>query len=79
MDVQFFSQQIWLILRSSLNGRGRGGGGGGTVFLTESRWVNPQFCAQPSTYPEAEFLDEIQTKVLKGFLLAIQSHLYSFA
>jgi hypothetical protein len=28
--------------------------------------------------PEAEFLDEIQTKVLRVFLLAIQSHLYSF-
>ncbi len=28
---------------------------------------------------EAEFLDEIQTKVLRVFLLAIQSHLYSFA
>jgi hypothetical protein len=32
-----------------------------------------------TTSPEAEFLDEIQTKVLKVFLLAIQSHLYSFA
>jgi len=30
-------------------------------------------------YTEAEFLDEIQTKVLRVFLLAIQSHLYSFA
>jgi hypothetical protein len=30
--------------------------------------------------PEAEFLDKIQTKVLiRVFLLAIQSHLYSFA
>jgi hypothetical protein len=28
---------------------------------------------------EAEFLDEIQTKDLRIFLLAIQSHLYSFA
>jgi hypothetical protein len=28
---------------------------------------------------EAEFLDEIQTKVLRVFLLAIRSHLYSFA
>ncbi len=28
---------------------------------------------------EAEFLDEIQTKVLRVFLLAIQSHLYIFA
>jgi hypothetical protein len=30
-------------------------------------------------YPEAEFLDEIQTKVLKVFLPAIHSHPYSFA
>ncbi len=29
--------------------------------------------------PKAKFLDEIQTKVLKVFLLVIQSHLYSFA
>jgi hypothetical protein len=28
---------------------------------------------------EAEFLDEIQTKILRVFLLAIHSHLYSFA
>jgi hypothetical protein len=30
-------------------------------------------------YNEAKFLDEIQTKDLRVFLLAIQSHLYSFA
>ncbi len=29
--------------------------------------------------PEAEFLDETQTKDLRVFLLAIHSHLYSFA
>ncbi len=29
--------------------------------------------------PEAEFFDEIQTKVFRVFFLAIQSHLYSFA
>jgi hypothetical protein len=28
--------------------------------------------------PEAEFFDEIQTKVLRVFLLAILSHIYSF-
>jgi hypothetical protein len=28
---------------------------------------------------EAEFLDEIQTKVFRVFILAINSHLYSFA
>jgi hypothetical protein len=29
--------------------------------------------------PEAEFLDESKTKVLRVFLLTIHSHLYSFA
>jgi hypothetical protein len=29
--------------------------------------------------PEAAFWDEFQTKVLRVFFLAIQSHLYSFA
>jgi hypothetical protein len=33
----------------------------------------------PPPSPEAEFLDEIQTKALRVFLLAIHSHLYSFA
>jgi hypothetical protein len=32
-----------------------------------------------SDYTEAEFLDEIQTEVLRVFLLAFHSHLYSFA
>ncbi len=32
-----------------------------------------------SSLPEAEFLDEIQTKVLRVFLLAIYSQLHSFA
>jgi hypothetical protein len=29
--------------------------------------------------PEGELLDEIQTKVIRVFLLAIHSHIYSFA
>jgi hypothetical protein len=33
----------------------------------------------PNSCVEAEFLDEIQTKVLRVFILAIHSHLYSFA
>ncbi len=32
-----------------------------------------------ATPTEAEFMDEIQTKVLIVFLLVIHSHLYSFA
>jgi hypothetical protein len=35
--------------------------------------------AMPKTSTEAEFLDEIQTKVLRVFLLVIHSHLYNFA
>jgi hypothetical protein len=31
------------------------------------------------SWPEAEFFDENRTKVLRVFLLAIHSHLYSFA
>jgi hypothetical protein len=30
-------------------------------------------------YTEAKFLDEIHTKILRFFLLAIHSHFYSFA
>jgi hypothetical protein len=33
----------------------------------------------PLAHTEAEFLDEIQTKNIRVFLLAIRSHLYSFA
>jgi hypothetical protein len=35
--------------------------------------------SEKKTRHEAEILDEIQTKVLRVFLLPIQSHLYSFA
>jgi hypothetical protein len=36
-------------------------------------------CEYANKESEAEFLDEIQTKVSRVFLLAIHSHLYSFA
>jgi hypothetical protein len=41
----------------------------------------PALCGvyQRHTSTEAEFLDDIQTKILRVFLLAIHSHLYSFA
>ena len=32
-----------------------------------------------NSWSEAEFLEEIQTKIFRVFLLAIHSHLYSFA
>jgi hypothetical protein len=36
------------------------------------------FCTSYRVWHEAEFYDEIQTKVLRVFFLAIHSHLYSF-
>jgi hypothetical protein len=44
-----------------------------TPHLTSS----PQFV--DARWAEVKFLDEIQTKVLRVFLLAIQNHLHSFA
>jgi hypothetical protein len=43
-------------------------------------WTLPPMPSLPNPlhFPEAEFLDEIQTKVLRVSLLAIHSHLYSF-
>jgi hypothetical protein len=38
-----------------------------------------RFLSVSSDYQKAEFLDEMQIKVLRVFLLAIQSHLCSFA
>ncbi len=43
------------------------------IFHSSRNTVHQQAC------PEAEFLEEIQTKVLRVFLLAIHSHFYSFA
>jgi hypothetical protein len=40
--------------------------------------VNRYSPVQNNEYPEAKFLYEIPTKVLRVFLLAIHSHLYSF-
>jgi hypothetical protein len=37
------------------------------------------FCFFVTSNPAAEFLDEIQTKVLRVFMLAIHIHVYSFA
>jgi hypothetical protein len=42
-----------------------------TIFLSRSQGG--------CVHSEAEFLDDIQTKVFRVFLLAIHSHLYSFA
>jgi hypothetical protein len=49
----------------------RGGGGGDKKRERRGK-------EQGGRDPEAEFLDEIQTKVLKVLLLAIDSHLYRF-
>jgi hypothetical protein len=43
-------------------------------------WVKLSFLIPlKAVKPEAKFLDEIRTKVLRVFLLVIHSHLYSFA
>ncbi len=41
--------------------------------------VHGEVRTQPTSCPETKFLDEIQTKILRVFLLAINCHLYSFA
>jgi len=47
---------------------------------TEATSKKPtHFCTSYKVWHEAEFLGEIQTKVLLVFFLAIHSHLYSFA
>jgi hypothetical protein len=50
-----------------------------TAYSTEKELKVFQFSFSLTGDPEAEFLDEIQTKVLRVFLLAIQSHLNSSA
>ncbi len=45
------------------------------MIPTTSWWIG----GSGGLSPEAEFLDDIQTKFLRVFLLAVQSHLYSFA
>jgi hypothetical protein len=45
-------------------------------YRSDTATLNTQ---QVNLSQEAEFLDEIQTKVLRIFLLVIHSHLYSFA
>jgi hypothetical protein len=38
--------------------------------------IPPGYAPAPSPSPEVEFLEEIQTEVLRVFLLAIHRHLY---
>jgi hypothetical protein len=62
--------------------RGLGGGGmvgGGALFPSEMRvthYILYRAVGQKVCTAEAEFLDEIWTKVLRVFLLVINSHLY---
>ncbi len=53
----------------------------GCTLYTLCTLYTVQSCVVPAMrgWPEAEFLDEIQTQVLRVFLLAIHSHLCSFA
>jgi hypothetical protein len=48
------------------------------LILTRRPDVTQQRGHGRLTRSEVKFLDEIQTKVLRVFLLAIHSHLYSF-
>jgi hypothetical protein len=47
------------------------------LFLTV--WINTESLKQQKTFTEVEFLNEIQIKVFRVFLLAIHSHQYSCA
>ncbi len=47
--------------------------------MIESKIVKNLVRHGKKTLPEAEFSDEIQTKVLRVFLLDIHRHLYSFS
>jgi hypothetical protein len=51
------------------------------IFKTETETflIPSPFEASYTVCKEAEFLDEINTEVFRIFLLAIHSHLYSFA
>ncbi len=53
-----------------------GGGGGLSNTIQQKEQILPGFSLNHN--PEAEFLEEIQTKVLRLFLLAIHSHNYRF-
>ncbi len=51
-----------------------------TIYTENDRLDIGESCAVlRKPFLEAEFMDEIQTKVLRVFLLTIHSHLYSFA
>jgi hypothetical protein len=49
------------------------------IFSVLSVLTLLQYILRHLLSPEAEFLEEIQTKVLRIFLLVIHSHLYNFA
>ncbi len=50
-----------------------------SLYSISTLYVLCDFCHVEQDLPEAEFLDEIQTKFLRVFLLVIHSHLQSFA
>jgi hypothetical protein len=53
--------------------------GSGERLAAVSTWIQGNWLQNKTVAPEAEFLDEIQTKVFRVFLLVIHSHLYNFA
>jgi hypothetical protein len=54
-------------------------GGGEACKVASSGTFEPQQDDKHRMHPEDEFLNEIQTNVLRVFLLVIHSLLYSFA
>ena len=57
------------------------------IQVQEEKFIREHYCGVQQeaddsyckTNPEAEFLDKIQTKVFRVFLLVIHGHLYIFA
>ncbi len=65
-----------VVKKSGLYGRGEGSLVNKVAVQTSFRRIVNSGRFQTK---EAEFLDEIQTKVFRVFLLAVNSHIYSFA
>jgi hypothetical protein len=69
LKIRQYQKRQWLLLKSQ-----GFRGGVGPILDPVSRTGTSLMAGT-----EAEFLDEIQTKVLRAFLHAIHRHIYSFA
>jgi hypothetical protein len=59
--------------------RGSGSGPRKAKMTTKNKKIRSSMFCLRFLRPEAEFFGEIQSKVLRVFLPAVQSHLYGFA